>query len=95
MYKVFKTGILCNFKSVAIDTVLAFEEPSYSLKLSYGHIGKVFKFKTIQTTHKAKEKNSNNSDSLEFEKEPENDNFFSKNEYSFNGNYSLEYVPGI
>ncbi|CAI6348183.1 unnamed protein product [Macrosiphum euphorbiae] len=75
------------------DTVLAFEEPIYSLKLSYGHIGKVFKFKTIQTTHKAKEKNSNNLDGLEFEKQPENDKYFSKNEYSFKGNYTLEYVP--
>lgn len=75
------------------DTVLAFEEPSYSLKLSYGHTGKVFKFKTIQTTHKAKEKNADNLDSLEFEKQPENDKYFSKNEYSFKGNYSLEYVP--
>ncbi|XP_025202436.1 cadherin-87A-like [Melanaphis sacchari] len=71
------------------DTVLAFEEPSYSLKLAYGHKGKVFKFKTIKTTHKAKEKNTD----LEFEKQPENDKYFSKNEYSFKGNYSLEYVP--
>ncbi|XP_022177630.1 uncharacterized protein LOC111038715 [Myzus persicae] len=75
------------------DTVLAFEQPSYSIKLSYSHIGKVFKFKTIQTTHKAKEKNTDNSDGLEFENQPENDKYFSKNEYSFNGNYTLEYVP--
>ncbi|XP_026807790.1 uncharacterized protein LOC113550256 [Rhopalosiphum maidis] len=71
------------------DTVLAFEEPSYSLNMAYGHKGKVFKFKTIKTTHKAKEKNTD----LEFEKQPENDKYFSKNEYSFRGNYSLEYVP--
>ncbi|XP_027842981.2 uncharacterized protein LOC114124021 [Aphis gossypii] len=71
------------------DTVLAFEEPSYSLKLAYGHKGKVYKFKTIKTTHKAKEKNTD----LEFEKQPVNDKYFSKNEYSFKGNYSLEYVP--
>lgn len=71
------------------DTVLAFEEPSYSIKLAYGHKGKVYKFKTIKTTHKAKEKNTD----LEFEKQPENDKYFSKNEYSFKGNYSLEYVP--
>ncbi|KAL5243981.1 hypothetical protein ACI65C_011391 [Semiaphis heraclei] len=75
------------------DTVLAFEEPSYSLKLSYGHIGKVFEFKTTKTTNKAKEKNTDNMVGLEFEKQPENDKYISKNEYSFKGNYSLEYVP--
>lgn len=88
---IFKNIFSYNLKPVIIDTVLAFEEPSYSLKLAYGHKGKVYKFKTIKTTHKAKEKNTD----LEFEKQPVNDKYFSKNEYSFKGNYSLEYVPGI
>lgn len=94
-YTVFIKDILCSFKCCYIDTVLAFEEPSYSLKLSYGHIGKVFEFKTTKTTNKAKEKNTDNMVGLEFEKQPENDKYISKNEYSFKGNYSLEYVPGI
>lgn len=84
-------SILYNSKNIVIDTVLAFEEPSYSLKLSYGRKGNVFKFKTIKSAHKPKEKNSN----LEFEKQPENDKRPIKNEFSFKGNYSLEYVPGM
>lgn len=72
------------------DTVLEFEEPNYSIKLSFGRKGKVFKFITQKTAIKAKEKD----ETLEFEKQPESYNHFTKEEYSFKGNYSLEYVPG-
>lgn len=72
------------------DTVLEFEEPNYSIKLSFGRKGKVFKFKTQKTALKAKEKDEN----LEFEKQPVSYDQFIKEEYSFRGNYSLEYVPG-
>ncbi|XP_025420336.1 uncharacterized protein LOC112690522 isoform X2 [Sipha flava] len=71
------------------DTVLDFEEPNYSIKLSFGRKGKVFKFKIHKTALKAKEKD----ETLEFEKQPESYNHFIKEEYSFKGNYSLEYVP--
>lgn len=50
----------------------------------------MFKFKTQKTALKAKEKDEN----LEFEKQPVSYDQFIKEEYSFRGNYSLEYVPG-
>lgn len=68
-----------------VDTILEFDEPSYSIKLSYGINGKVFKFKTFKRTLNEKEKN----EISKCNNYPKND------EYSFNGNYSLEYVPGI
>lgn len=74
-----------------LDTVLEFEEPSYSIKLSYGRKDKVFRFKVLKTSHKATEINNGE---LEFEKQPKSDKNLSRKIYSFDGNYSLEYVPG-
>lgn len=70
--------------------MLEFEEPSYSIKLSYGRKGQVFQFRSLKTALKAIEKDV----ALEFEKQPEGEKHFSKKEYPFTGNYSLEYVPG-
>lgn len=73
-----------------LDTVLEFEEHSYSIKLSCNREGTVFKFKALKTAVNSIEKDID----LEFEKQPESTVHFSKKEYPFNGNYSLEYVPG-
>lgn len=78
------------FRNYFTDTVLEFKEPSYSIKLSYGRKGKVFKFVAIKTTLKEKGKDED----LEFKEQPKNNKYFSEQEYSFKGNYSLEYVPG-
>jgi len=50
----------------------------------------VFQFRSLKTALKAIEKDV----ALEFEKQPEGEKHFSKKEYPFTGNYSLEYVPG-
>lgn len=82
---------LCTIlKRFILDTVLEFEENSYSIKLAWGRKGTVFKFKALKTAVNAIEKDID----LEFEKQPESAIHFSKKEYPFNGNYSLEYVPG-
>lgn len=39
-------------------------------------------------------KTKDKDEDLKFERQPENDHYISKNEYSFNGNFSLEYVSG-
>lgn len=73
------------FKSFITDIKLEFEEPSYSIKLSYGHVGKVFQFKPLKRAVKVVDKDVY----LKFEGWQESD------KYPFGGNYSLEYVPGI
>lgn len=68
--------------------MLEFEESSYSVKLSYGRMGVVFRFNVIAKTAAAprlKEKHDNS----EFVKTLSND------QYTFKGNYSLEYLSGI
>ncbi|VVC25193.1 Cadherin,Cadherin-like,Cadherin conserved site [Cinara cedri] len=65
-----------------LDHVLEFEESNYSIKLSYGRKGKVYRFNVIAKTVTATGLNEkyDNSDLL--------------NElYTFKGNYSLEYLP--
>jgi len=74
-----------------IDTVLRFEEPSYSIKLSCGRKGKVFKFNALKKALNSIEQATD----LEFEKQPKSTEHFTQKEYPFIGNYSLEYVPGI
>lgn len=74
----------------SLDTVLEFEEASYSIKFSYGRRGKVFKFVASKIKLRANEK----TEQLDLNKLPESDKYFSKENFVFKGNYSLEYVPG-
>lgn len=83
--------LLYIFKYFITDIKLEFEEPSYSIKLSYGHIGKVFRFKPLKRAVKVVDKDVD----MKFEGWPESDKRVFQTEYPFGGNYSLEYVPGI
>lgn len=73
------------------DIKLEFEESSYSIKLSYGRKGQVFRFKPRKKAVKVVDKDV----SWEFVNQPESDELVSQTKYPFGGNYSLENVPGI
>lgn len=71
---------------------MEFDEPSYSIKLSYGRKGKVFRFKSAKKSVTAVDENAE----LKFGTRPvENDARVSHKVYPFGGNYSLEYVTGL
>lgn len=72
---------------------MEFDELSYSIKLSYGRKGKVFRFKSAKkSVTAAVDENAE----LKFGARPvENDGRVSHKVYPFGGNYSLEYVTGL
>lgn len=70
------------------EVSLEFEDPIYSIKLSYGRRGKIFKFKLLKKT-------KDYDVDLQSEKQPESVQFVSQMFFPFNGNFSLKCVPGI